>query len=201
MKPPDPDPSTEDRLVQILEKLSESAQASGLSAQQLETLLSKVGITSAEAMRLSLKPENAEHAHISAFFTPQDKERYGSYLNKPVLRRRTFFVGVEEKDERLTPAEIEGYNRIQKSCEARHGRWKALVTVAGEKEMLQVQVPCESLEDRMELRPLVLILHELNGGQSTEDLSVLLRQIENLQALAVKQGATTQDLEHILLHS
>ena len=115
---------TEDRLLQILEKLTETSQAHGLSNSQLETLLTKVGLSSADAMRLSLRPENQDHPHISAFFTEATRLKYGEYTNKPTLRRRTYFVGIEEKDDRLTAAEIEAYNRIERTCDCRNGKWK-----------------------------------------------------------------------------
>jgi len=191
--------STDERLVEILERLAERAAASGLTSEQLQQVLHSAGVTSAEAMRQSLRPENADHPHISAFFTESDRLTYGTYENKPKLTRKTFFCGVEEKDERLTPSEIEGYNRISDNRSARHGRWAAEIRRNGRADELHVWVPCSTLEERMQLRPLLLIQHELNGGASTEDLGALLQELQRVRALAASKGATAAELERTLV--
>lgn len=187
-------------LNELVDKLSERSASSGLSPEQLTEILTKVGITSAEAMRQSLKPENTDHPHISAFFTEKDREKYGGWENKPTLRVKTYFCGVEEDVERLTPLEIESYNRLTEDREARAGRWTATIKRRGHKgEELFVNVPCETVDQRMDLPPLTLILHELNGGQTTEDLHALLKQIDYLKAQLVAKGATPAELEAALL--
>lgn len=184
----------------LVDKLSERSGAAGLSAEQLQEILTKVGVTSAEAMRQSLKPENPDHPHISAYFTEKDRAKYGSWEQKPTLRVKTFFCGVEENADRLTPLEIESYNRITADREARGGRWTAAIKRAGKKdEALFVNVPCETVDQRMDLPPLTLILHELNGGQSTEDLHGLLTQIDQLKTMLVAKGSTPAELEAALL--
>lgn len=189
-------------LKQLVGEMQEQSKASGLSPEQLEAILSRVGLSSAEAMRQSLKPENTEHPHISAYFTEKDRQQYGSWENKPKLRVKTYFCGVEENDDRLTPLEIEGFNRITEDREARGGRWTATIRKQGRKgEELYVNVPCETVDQRMDLPPLTLILHELNGGQSTEDLHSLLKQIDTLKGMLVAKGSSPADLEAALLAS
>lgn len=190
---------TVDRLSDILEKLVASSTEKGISAEQLETLLTRAGMTSAEAMRLSLKPENPDPTHISAFFTKDDMLKYGSFENKPKLRIKTYFCGIEEKDDRLTPAEIEAYNALEGFQEARNGVWKAEVKRNGRHEELHVNLPIDTIDSRMGLPPLLLILMELAGGPSTADIHNLLKQIENLKGLAVKSGASVKDLEAAML--
>ena len=166
--------------------------------EQLETLLERVGRSTAEGMRQSLKPENTEHRNESAFFTAADKAKYGSFDQKPKLTRKTFFVGIDERDERLTPAEIEGYNALTTYKEARNGKWKAEIKRNGQHEELWVTVPFETVDQRMDLPPLILILHELNGGTSTADIHSLVKQIEAFKKLAVSSGATAQQLEEAM---
>lgn len=192
----------ESLMTELVDRIAQKGQASGLTAEQLTEILMKVGDHSATAMQKSLKPENAEHPHISVFFTEADRAKYGDYTQKPKLRCKTFFCGIEENDERLTPLEIEGYNAITSTREARGGRWTALVKHSGQKqEQLWVNVPCESVDQRMDLPPLTLILHELNGGQSTEDLHGLLRQLDKLKAMVIESGSRTpQQLEAELLN-
>lgn len=177
--------SREDKLFALVEKLTAQAGAAGLSAEQLETILTRSGLTAAEGMRASLRPENRTHRHESAFFTPQDKQRYGSWEAKPTLSRKSYFVGVEEKDERLMPAEIEAFNAITERRTARNGRWKADIKKDGPDESLWISVPCETSDQRMELPSLLLILLELNGGPSTVNVHALLRQIEALKGMVV----------------
>ena len=191
--------SREDKLFALIDKLTTAGTQSGLNPTQLESILTKVGLSTAEGMRQSLKPENTEHRHESAFFTARDKAKYGSYLEKPKLTRKTFFVGTEEKDDRLTPDEIEGYNAITAYKEARGGKWKAEVKRNGQAEELWVTVPCETVDNRMDLPSLILILHELNGGRSTENIHSLVKQIEALKREAVGRGANAADLEALLM--
>jgi hypothetical protein len=191
--------SRADKLTAILEQLTLQSANAGLSAPQLEAILTKVGLSTAEGMRMSLKPENTEHRNESAFFTARDKAKYGSWQNKPTLTRKTFFVGAEEKDERLMPEEIEGYNAITKYCEARNGKWKAQIKKNGQAEELWIDVPCETVDNRMDLPSLILILHELNGGRSTADVHSLIKQIEILKRDAISRGASAGELEALLM--
>lgn len=184
----------EELLMRLIEKLSEQSSQAGLSAEQLEAILTKVGLSTAEGMRQSLKPENADHEHISVFFTKQDRARYGSWEQKPKLTRKTFFAGIEEKEDRLTPAEIEAYNAITTNREARNGLWQAKIEKTGGNEQLFITVPLNT-DARIDLPPLVLILHELNGGRSTQDVHGLLRQIDHLMNVAQQHGATVAELE------
>ena len=190
--------STEDKLFALIEKLSEQSSKAGLTPSQLETILTKVGLSTAEGMRQSLKPENSDHSNISAFFTTADKARYGSFDAKPQLTRKTFFVGAEEKVDRLMPAEIEAYNAITSYKEARGGKGKAHVKRNGQAEELWVEVPFETVDQRMEIPSLLLILMELNGGPSTANIHNLVKQIEALKGLASRAGATAAELEATL---
>jgi hypothetical protein len=195
----DNEPPPEDKLTKILEQLASQSVNAGLSASQLEAVLTKVGLSTAEGMRVSLKPENTEHRNESAFFTVRDKAKYGSWLNKPKLTRKTFFVGAEEKDERLMPEEIEGFNAITSACTARNGKWTAKIKKNGEEDELWVDVPCETVDNRMDLPSLILILHELNGGRSTADVHSLVKQIEALKRDAISRGASAGELEALLM--
>ena len=183
----------------LVEKLSTSVKSAGLTPEQLEIILTKVGLSTAEGMRQTLRPENAECTHISAYFTERDKAKYGSFDRKPALRRKTFFIGAQEKDERLTPAEIEAYNAITDYRTARNGLWKAEIRQNGQEQELWVSVPCDTVDERMDIPSLVLILHELNGGVSTKDIHSLIRQIEALKTMSLSHGATATELEAAML--
>lgn len=175
------DTNTTDLLSKLVDKLTEAAQAAALKPSDLEAILTRAGLSSAEAMRGKLAPENQTHPGKSAFSYPEgDVAR-----PKPELARKTYFCGMEERADRLTPAEIDGYNALKQSTQARNGRWTAKVRVRGEKEELWVDVPANTVDQRMDLPPLVLILHELAGGPSTEDIGALVRQIDALKAMVM----------------
>ena len=181
---------TEILLENLVEKILERGAGAGLSENQLELLLTRVGENTAAAMRTSLKPENAEHPHISAFSYPEGDLAHP----KPDLRVKTWFCGIEENKDRLTPNEIEAYNAIRTKRRARGGDWKADLRNPGQdNEELVIWIPCETVDQRMGLPPLELILNELNGGPSTADLGGMLATIRRLEqelaeAKAVQNG-------------
>jgi hypothetical protein len=177
-----------DRILALLERVLEKGAESGLNAQQLEAILSKVGVTNAIAMQQALKPENTQHDHISAFFTKADQAKYGHYTNKPKLvcadgtPREVFMNFHRESEDDLTCAEIDAYNSITTDCEARNGTWKAQITDKGKR--LHISVPVAFMDARMSLPPsLILLVHELKTGQGVAEIHELLSEIARLKAL------------------
>jgi len=182
---------TEQLLETLVEKLIDRGEQSGLSPSQLEAILEKVGLSTAQAMRSSLKPENPDHPHISAFSYPEgDLAR-----PKPELRVKTIFCGMEENADRLTPTEIQAYNAITERRRARNGQWTAdLINKGQPNEELHIMIPCETVDQRMGLPPLELILGELNGGPSTADIGGMIATIAKLHA-ELAAARTAQSLE------
>ena len=102
----------------------------------------------------------------------------------------------------MTPSEIDAYNAIDTPREVRNGAWRAVIkkpTAVGGKQTLEIWVPKDTVDQRMVLPSLHLILHELNGGPSTENIMDLIKQIESLKALLASKGATASELEAALL--
>lgn len=178
--------STERLLEALVTKLAAAGSKQGLTEDQLTKILTAVGTNTAEAMRGALKPENPEHPHISAFSYPE-----GDLVHpKPTLRVKTFFCGIEENIDRLTPAEILAYNAITTERTARGDTWRSVIKNQGKRgEELHVLIPCETVDQRMGLPPLELILVELNGGPSTADLSGMLATIKKLEQELVEAKA------------
>jgi len=181
-------------------KLVDKMTAAQVSPAALKDILTETGKVNAELARKAKWPENPDHPHISAYSYPE-----GDVLRpKPKLKRETFFCGYREDEERLTPGEIEAFNAIDGPLEARGGSWRAVVKkplAKGGKETLEIYVPKDSVDQRMVLPSLHLILHELNGGPSTEDIMTLVKQIEGLKALLAAKGATAEELEAAMLSS
>lgn len=157
----------------------------GLTNEQFaETLRATMG-TQAEAFGRQLRPENVVHPGMSAFSYPEgDLAR-----PKPILQdakgnpRETIFCGARQQEPTLTPAEIDGFNAIHESCEARGGSWFARIKPSGKgkSEVLWVHVSCSDIDDRMELPSLSAILYELSSGPKAVNLESVLAQLQDLK--------------------
>lgn len=146
------------------------AQGAGLSAGDLKQILVD--------QRKALKPENAMHPGISAFSYPEgDVAR-----PKPQLRRETFFNGIREDEDSLTPTEIELYNRFEGTRTARNGMWQAEVRRNGSSEQLHIVNEPRTLDGRQALPAISLILRELLEGQEAVNPDTLAQRVAELEA-------------------
>jgi hypothetical protein len=171
-------PVTVDLLAQVLEKMPK-----GISGDDLKAILASQ-TESQKAIAESAKPvrhSNPDHLHISAFSHPEGD------LKRPKgrLSRETYFNNHKESEDDLTPAEIEAFNAITASCEARDGKWKA--TIKGKR--LFVNVPSFTIDDRMDLpNGLVLILRELAQGPRAADPVEMASRLAALEKAAAAAG-------------
>lgn len=189
--------SVSNDMAALIAAFTESIKGVALQPEQIKELIAGV----AHGTQKALRPENQVHPHVSVYSHPE-----GDIARpKPTLVRDTYFCGIKEEEDRLTPGEIEAYNAIAKPMECRGGSWRAEIKRSqniGGKEALFVWVPHNTADQRNVLPPsLLLLLTELNGGPSTENLMDLIRQIETLKAMLVKKGSTVADLEQALLAS
>jgi hypothetical protein len=136
------------------------AQATGLTGNDLKMILDSQRENQkalVEATR-QVRHSNADHEHKSAFSHPEGD------LERPKAKFRfkeVFHNGHREREDDLTPAEIDAYNQITHSCEARGGRWTATV----KNNRLMVTIPCFTLDERMDVPSLPLQLLELAQGE------------------------------------
>ncbi len=100
--------------------------------------------------------------------------------------RQVFFNGARESEEQLTPEEIDAYNAITESREARDGRWKAVIDQNGKRLLLTV--PSHSLDDRGDVPPLVLVLRELALGAKAADPSQMAARLAALEQAMAQHG-------------
>lgn len=146
------------------------SQGARLSAADLKGIL--------QEQRKALKPENATHPGISAFSYPEgDVAR-----PKPALRRETFFNGIREDVEALTPAEVEMYNRFEGTRTARNGMWTAEVRRNGSSEQLFITNEPKTLDGRQALPAISLILRELLDGEEAVNPDTLAQRVAELEA-------------------
>jgi hypothetical protein len=182
-------------MMALIEKLGDKLSEAQFSPAMLKEIMMESQKAAAEATHKAMRPENAVHPHISVYSYPEgDIER-----PKPKLTRDTFFCGIREEEDRLTPSEILAFNAITQPIDARGGEWRALIKKAkhmNAKDELHIFVPIASVDQRMVLpHQLVLLLHELNGGPSTGDLSELLQQIENLKKALASKGSSPAEIQ------
>lgn len=181
-----------DRLIeQQKARLAALPTGGGLSADDLKAILaSQADATRSlvEAARPT-RHSNPDHLHVSAFSYPEGdlKREKPKFLagahGKP---REVFFNNHRENPEDLTPAEIDAYNAITKSCEARDGRWTARVTA----NALYVTIPSYTSDDRQDMHNgLVLNLRELADGPKAVDLVDLVAEIDALRKQVAAQAA------------
>lgn len=155
-------------------ELVEAIKGIGVSKDDLKEVLE----SNAEGMRRALKPENARHPDISAF-NPQGERDHP----KAKLRRKTFWAGIELHPDELTPLEVSLFNQVEHSCEARNGAWRAELrrTAKDGQSELHIIFPCASVDDRMELPGMVLLMQELLGGAKSVDPATLAERVADLE--------------------
>lgn len=120
--------------------------------------------------------QNAQHPHISAFSYPEgDVKR-----PKPTLTRTVFVNGHREDPEQLTPAEIDAYNSITRSCTARDGDWMAEVKRHGSTEALHIKLPISL--DKKPHESIAVWCRELAQGPSAVDPISLAQRVAELEA-------------------
>lgn len=202
-QPAAPPPESYQQFGALITALVEGMKGIAMTPEAMKAILLETGAVNAELAKKARWPENPDHPHISAYFTEADRQRYGDHTQKPKLKRETFFCGVREDEERLSVAEIEAYNAFNIPNEVRGGAWRAVIkkpTAVGGKEELWIWVPKDTVDQRMMLPSLFLVLHELNGGPSTENVADLINQITQLKAmLAAAKHKTVLELEQELI--
>lgn len=180
-----------DRLIEEQKARMAAAPPAGGNFEVLEKILNKQLENQqqlAESQR-TIHRQNPQHPGKSDFSYPEGdlKRPKPTFLaganGQP---REVFFNGHRESIHDLKPAEIEAYNKITHSCQARDGRWTAVVTA----NRLMVTVPSYTIDDRMDLpNGLVLILAELaQGTRAVDPASMQERLLEMERQLAELKG-------------
>lgn len=186
---PTPDPMAQ--IADVLRLMMEK-QGGGLTTEMVEaiaTASAKAAANSgAESMRRIMHPQNAQHPGLSVFSFPEGDQVHP----KPVLRPRpdgqpgeVLFCNSRLDTDSLTPTTIDLFNRFTRTLTARNGRWRA--DLAPDGIGLHVTVPCKTIDDRMDLPSLDMILLELLDGQAAVDpISLADRVVELERQLAAR---------------
>jgi hypothetical protein len=173
-----------DRLIEEQKaRMAATAPSVGLSGDDLRAILT-AQTEAQKALIEQTRPvrhSNPDHAHVSAFSYPEGdlKRPKPAFLaGKNGRPRDVYFNNHRESVEDLTPAEIEAFNAITASCEAREGRWTATV----KPNALFVNIPSFTADDRGEMHNgLVLNLRELAEGPKAVDMASLAAEVALLR--------------------
>jgi hypothetical protein len=165
---PDANAALADALLAAMARLT--PQQGGLSKDDLKEVME----SNSEGMRRALKPENARHPDISAFNPEGERDH-----PRPELKRKTFWIGVPLLRDELTKEEIELFNQIDHPMEARNGQWKAEIKNGGTE--LHINFPNATIDERMDLPSMKVLMHELIGGERSVDTDTLLARVAELE--------------------
>lgn len=172
---PDANSLLANALLKAMERIA--PQPSGLSKDDLKEVME----SNSEGMRRVLKPENARHPDISAFNPEGERDH-----PRPPLKRKTFWIGVPLQQDELTKDEIALFNQIDHPMEARNGMWKAELRNSGTE--LHITFPNATIDERMDLPSMKVLMTELIGGSRAVDQDSLLARVAELEK---KLSATT----------
>lgn len=171
-------------------KAPNKIQALEQQLAEMRALLAQMqaGQAGNEAVRLLAErsaPVNNPNYNETSVFTYPEGERVRP---KPTLRRDTFFCGMRQRNEELTPQEIDLFNAVDSTRRItgkNYGDWTAEVRRNGTSEELHVNVPAGSVDARMELPSLSAILSELLTGEvqksAAEVQAELLAKVAELE--------------------
>lgn len=112
---------------------------------------------------------------------PFQHKEGGRVRPKGKLSRPTHFAGARQHEDNLTPEEIDAFNAITQTRTARNGTWTAEVRQNGSAQELYVDVPVKTMDDRMSLPSLLMILYELQNGSVAADPSALVARVAELE--------------------
>lgn len=187
--PPAPDAMTQ--IAAVLARLAD--QPSAMTPEQLSAIVNAASANAAnqgaESLRSVLHPQNAQHPGKSAFSHPEGDVKHPKAVLRPNKEGQpgaeVFFCGARQDPDQLTPAQIDLFNRFDRTRTSRNGRWKA--DVANDGLGLSVWVPAKTIDDRMDLPSLDLILIELlDGAASVDPVSLAERVAELEKQLALR---------------
>jgi hypothetical protein len=151
-----------DRLIEAQKARLAQPVSGGLSGEDLKAILESQHKNQQQLVEATrqVRHSNPDHTHVSAFSHP------GGDLAEPKASLRfkeVFHNGHREREDDLTPGEIDAYNAITHSCEARGGKWTATVSRDGRR--LLIVIPCYTPDERGDVPSLTMQLMELAQGE------------------------------------
>lgn len=170
-------------LIAKIQEIAVSGGTTGMTAEQFQEILATNAKEHADAINKMVLPENKITPQVSVFSYPEGETARpkSRLMDRRGNDRETIFCGARQREELLTPAEIDAFNAITENVSARDGKWFARVRREGTKEYLWVHCPCADVDQRMELPSLLAILTELKSGPRAVDLEILTTELKSLR--------------------
>ena len=171
----------ESLLAQVLNRLVDMAESSkGLSKQDLTDVMT----ANSEGIRKALKPENATHPDVSAFNPLGERDH-----PRPALKfKKVYWANVVMHPSELRREEIELFNSVEHNLEARNGTWKAEIKKNGGESELWITFPFDSIDNRMDLPSMEVLMMELLGGTRAVDPASLAQRVAELEKQLAAKG-------------
>lgn len=159
-------------LAAALNRLADAQEGNrGLSKEDLTEVME----ANSEGVRRALKPENARHPDVSAFNPKGERD-----FPRAELKRKTFWIGVPLVKDELTAEEIALFNSVDHDMTARGGQWTASIKNQGTE--LHINFPNATMDERMDLPSMRLLMAELVGGEQAVNPDDLLARVAQLEA-------------------
>ena len=177
---------TYDQLLTLVKTIKDSGDTSGKSDLSLALLQDMKDSLSRTVPRM-----NAEGTGVSPF-TLRDGCRYcigglkhedGRFAHqKPEMRYEAYQCGVRLRADSLTIMEVELLNQFDRNCEARDGKWTAVIDRQGTTPRLLTTHPASDLIATLgDIPPFNLFLMELLHGKASVDPNNLHEEIKRLR--------------------
>jgi len=161
-----------------LEILRAELRAQRSTEAQAERIITGVAKATAESTLRGARRENPNPSFTGVYTYPEGEAK----RPKPVLKHPTYFCGIMQREEQLTPEEIDLFNRFEVDKTARGSAWTAEFRHKGKLDALFIDVPAKTFDQRMSLPDgLTLILRELLDGKDAVDPGALSAHVEMLQ--------------------
>ena len=158
-----------------------AAIASGKGSDQTSVALNNAITQLKEQVERTVTRSNKINPGISVFDYPEGRVAAEAAGKVKKLKYKTYFCGGPQREDDLTPTEVDLYNQFTGSKTARDGAWSAEVRRNGSTLELHVNVPCFTNDERMNLPALTAILGELLYGTDVVDPTMTMAKILAMQ--------------------
>jgi len=178
-----------DRLIEEQKaRLAAQPSGGGLTGSDLKMILDSQRENQKQLVEATrqVRHSNPDHEHKSVFSHPEGDL---AHPKAKLKFKEVFHNGHLEREDDLTPGEIDAYNLIEHSCEARDGRWQADVSKNGKR--LKITIPCFTPDERGDIPSLTMQLVELSQGERAVNQDNMIAELIRLRKLVEERIGLT----------
>lgn len=176
-----------EQMHQLMQQTGQAPSMQGFTPEMLATILQSSGQQTALALKRAGQRECLTYHNRSVFDPTGRFDDEGNSLPAKVsFKYDTYYIGVligraGMSGDSSTPAETELYNRFEHDMDAHGGTWTARFETRGDSRTLSIEVPVESVDDRMGIPEISLVLLTLLEGEESVNAATLLSQVKTLR--------------------